>query len=131
MKRLIRLNTGKSGCLDTDKFSKALLTYGNTPLRGLGVSPAQILHGKRLRDTIPGMPGKYTIRREWIVLILKREEALSEKHVSSQEAWSRGSKRLENFEVGQHVLVQNQRGQHAKQWGLSGTVVEVQPCGTY
>ena len=33
--------------------------------------------------------------------------------------------------MGDHVLVQNQRGPKAKHWGLSGTIVECLPHQTY
>ena len=33
--------------------------------------------------------------------------------------------------IGDHVVLQNQRGPKAKQWSLSGTVVEVEPYETY
>jgi len=41
-KRLLRANTGAGGSLDSDKVSKALLQYLNTPLREVNKSPAQL-----------------------------------------------------------------------------------------
>ena len=61
--------------LDNDKFVKAMLTYRNTPVRGLNVSPAEILFNKKLRDGAPIIPGKYIPRKEWVGMLSDRENA--------------------------------------------------------
>ena len=38
-KRLLKMNTGPGGSLDTDKVTAALLQYLNTPLRGIDKLP--------------------------------------------------------------------------------------------
>merc|ERR1712105_383387 len=55
-KRLIREHTGQGGSLLTDEISRGLLQYLNTPLRGLLESPAQIVFGRHIRDTLPRTP---------------------------------------------------------------------------
>ena len=50
VKRMLRENISSKGELDTDKMARALLAYRNTPCKDLGVSPAQILYGRTLRD---------------------------------------------------------------------------------
>ena len=51
MKRLVRENTGQKGELDTDKIAMAMLMYRNTPDPDTGLSPAQVLYARQLRDT--------------------------------------------------------------------------------
>ena len=55
-KRLIRDNVHADGKLDRVGLTRALLTYRNTPDRDTGLSPAEILLGRQLRDFLP--PGK-------------------------------------------------------------------------
>ena len=48
-KRIIMSNARPNGSLYTDKFSKAILQYRNTPFPDLGLSPAQLLFHRQLR----------------------------------------------------------------------------------
>ena len=50
MKRMMRENLSSDGELSMDKMGRALLAYRNMPCRDLGLSPAQILFGRKLRD---------------------------------------------------------------------------------
>ena len=45
-KRLLRMNTGAGGSLDTDMIATALLQYLNTPLRDINKSHAQLAMGR-------------------------------------------------------------------------------------
>ena len=51
MKKLIK-GASTSGSFDPEKFAKALLMFRNTPRPG-GASPARIVFGRPLRDTLP------------------------------------------------------------------------------
>ena len=46
-------NVGPNGDLDNDIMVCALLTQRNTPDPGCKLSPAQILFGRRLKDSLP------------------------------------------------------------------------------
>ena len=47
VKRALRDNVGEDGRLDRDTFARALLLLRNTPDRDTGVSPAELLFGRR------------------------------------------------------------------------------------
>ena len=61
MKKAIRGNIGPNGSLNSDKVTAALLQYRNTPLRNVGLSPAQLLLGRSLRDPIPQPTSAYHV----------------------------------------------------------------------
>ena len=45
--------------IDTEGVAKALLQYRNTPLLGIGYSPAQMLFGRRQKTELPVLPQAY------------------------------------------------------------------------
>ena len=53
VKRALRDNVGDDGKLDRDTFARALLLLRNTPDRDTGVSPAELLFGRRLQKQAP------------------------------------------------------------------------------
>ena len=58
-KRIVKGNTGPQGSLDNDNVARAILQYQNTPIQSIGLSPAQLLLHRRLRDSIPSLPILY------------------------------------------------------------------------
>ena len=123
-KRLIRENRGPGGELDCDKFARALLQYRNTKLQSLGVSPAQILFGRELRDFLPFAPGKGGVRKEWQIVAEEREMALACKHVKDMERLEAHTKELGELQIGESVSVQNQVGNKPGRWDKTGVVVD-------
>ena len=115
---------GANGQLDTDKFALGILQYRNTPCRFLGLSPAQILFARNIKDGLVGPKDHYILRPEWVLTREQRELAMARKHVKAREEWSQGSKQHSQLEVGANVLVQNQTGKKKNKWELSGTIVE-------
>ena len=65
MKRLIRGNNGIQGKLNTDNLTKALLQYRNTPLKGCSKSPAQLLLGRKLIDSVPQPASGHKVSSQW------------------------------------------------------------------
>ena len=124
VKRLLRENTGPNGSLDTDKMARALLTYRNTPNKDLGVSPAQILYGRCLKDHLPTTKDFLQQRKEWVTLKEDREKALSQKYGRIQAELESHSRNLKPLPIGSIVQVQNQKGKNPLKWDRSGVVVE-------
>ena len=131
IKRFIASNTGVGGTLETDALAAALLTYRNTPDRDTGLSPAQVLFARQLRDTVPSSKEGLKLRPEWVLTLDRREEALAKRHRVRGEELTKGSKVFTPLTVGQTVQVQNQRGPHSNKWDLSGTVIEVGGYDSY
>jgi hypothetical protein len=131
-KRLIRDNIGPNGKLDTDCFYAALMTYRNTPDRDTGLSPAEILYGRPLKDFLPVMPGsssnhdrRTTSLGTWTELAAHRERALGTRSTRDHERWSASAHDLPPLKVGDHVFVQNQSGNYPKRWDKRAVVIEV------
>ena len=131
VKRLIAENTGPGGVLDCDRFTAALLTYRNTPDRDTGVSPAQVLFARKLRDAIPTSPEGLLLRPEWVLTKARRESALARRHQVRGAVWDEHTKVMTELGPGDVVQVQNQVGPHARKWDLSGVVVESLGFGSY
>ena len=85
VKRLLIDNTGPSGTLDTDAFHRAMLQYRNTPDKETGISPAQCIFGRPIRDFVPIHPGRYEPHPTWKETLLAREEALRNRHMKMAE----------------------------------------------
>ena len=131
MKRLLADNTGPGGSLNNDKVLRAILQYRNTPDPDTGMSPAEVIFGRQIRDFTPVLPGKYKPRAEWRSIMEMRERLLSKRHVKDHERWSEHTQNLYPLKVGDHVHIQNQSGNHPKKWDKSGTVVEVKQNHQY
>ena len=131
MKRLIRENTNRDGSLTNDKFLKALMTYRNTPDRDTGLSPAQVIFGRSLRDFLPSPQTRYRPQPEWVMLREDREKALAKRAVSNMEKLDQNCRVLPRLAVGDSVLVQNQVGNHPSRWDITGVIVEVREHDQY
>ena len=130
-KRLIRGNITQTGSLQTDKLARALLAHRNTPCPVTGLSPAQIVFGRVLRDFLPLQPGKFQPRQEWRQAADARATAYAKRHFLKAEQLTRGSKNLPPLKPGDQVAIQAQHGNNPKQWPHTGVVVEVGPHHSY
>jgi len=125
-----RLRHGKMGTrssLDSDKVSKALLQYLNTPLREVNKSPAQLTMGRQLRDGIPVHRRYYKIDMHWQRALRTRELATARQHRNIVE--QHGTPRtLVPLTPGAPVCVQNQA---TNVWYRRGMVAEALPNRQY
>ena len=136
-KRLLMDNISPNGSLDNDGIVQALLVYRNTPDPGCKLSPAQILLGRPLRDTLPCISKDVMIFNnsevlpQWKEAWIAKEEALKARYVKSLENLSEHSRPLPILEHGDQVIIQNQSGRFPKKWDKSGVVVEIKGNDQY
>ena len=121
-KRLMRANLGPSGTLDSDKFLRALLQLRNTPDPDCNLSPAQILFGRPIRDSLSFVNRleKFSnphIRPMWREAWSSKEEALRTRFTKSAEKLSQHAKPLQPLRWVTNVLCKIRWGTTA----LSGT----------
>ena len=67
----------------------------------------------------------------WIKLADAREEALSKRGAAAKNFWSEHTKVLVPLKVGDHVIVQNQTGNHPNRWDKRGVVIKVEGNDQY
>jgi hypothetical protein len=127
VKRMMRENTGPTGTLNTDSFSKALMLHRNTPDRDSGQSPAEVIFGRQIKDSIPVLHTKYEPQYEWQLTSKQRELAFAKRHLLKKIELSEHTKRLPPLTIGNVVSIQNQSGpsQSCKKWDRSGVVVDI------
>ena len=130
-KRLLEDNLAVDGSLDTDNMVRALLQQRNTPDRDCKLSPAEILFGRRLRDTLPQLDKSVHIydsdqlHNQWHQAWAAKEEAIRSRLVRSCEQLEIGSKELPPLREGDQVFIQNQdkaTGRPLK-WDRQGTII--------
>ena len=135
-KRLLRSNIGPNGSLDNDRFLAALLQARNTPDPDCNLSPAQIVFGKPIRDTMSFINRleKYSnpnVRPVWREAWAMKENALKVRFAKSSEALNEHVKELKPLKTGDKCFIQNQTGPYPKKWHRTGTVVEVADNNQY
>lgn len=128
-KRLLEGNMGTDGYLNTDNVVRALLQQRNTPDRDCKLSPAEVLFGHKLRDTIPQLDKSKMVfenpqvHNQWHSAWSAKEEALRSRLVRTCEKLEKGSKELEPLREGDAVFIQNQDGSKPLKWDREGTVI--------
>ena len=104
-----------NGKLDWDKFNEGLLHWRDTP-NECGYSPGDIFFARRMKTSLPTLPGKNSL---CIKSALKAAKA--RKELRSKQYGKLSSQDLESIEIGTTVIVQDHEGR--KRWNRKATVV--------
>ena len=128
-KRLLMSNTVQTGSLDYDRFLRAILQLRNTPDPDCNLSPAQIIFGRPLRDSLSFVNclEKFSnthIRPLWRQAWAAKEKALRTRITYTTESLKAHSSPLCPLTLGKRVFLQNQQGQNPTKWDRSGVAVE-------
>ena len=99
-KRMLMDNTGPNGEINLDKVHRGMLQYRNTPDRDTGLSPAQMIFGRPIKDFIPILPGPYKPQNTWIETSRTRKEAKRARNVRNAERPTEYTVRLQPLKVG-------------------------------
>ena len=120
-KRILRNNTS-NGSLNCDKASRALLQFRNTPIKHVGLSPAQLLFHRNIRDGIPVDPECLRPNKLWVIAAQKREEAFAERNRSLISKYNRSTRELPVLGNGTDVSIQD--SDRDKRWSRFGVIVD-------
>ena len=133
-KRLVMDNLGPGGSMDTDKLARALLVHRNCPDAESGLSAAQIIFGRELRDHLPALVSRYQPRQEWRLEADLRAQAMARRHGRMEKWLQHGARALPPLNLGDTVAIQDQaaaKNGKAGRWNKSGVVVEILPHDSY
>ena len=125
-KRIVLDNSKSDGSPDWDRISRAVMQHRNTPDSEYGLSPAQLVFGRPIRDFLPIRPDNFSPSEVWIDDREKRELAMRKRFVRGSERWSEHTRELPPLSPGSRVMIQNQHGagKTAKRWDRTGLVLE-------
>jgi hypothetical protein len=128
---MIRDSAKPNGELDLIRLVKGLLTLRNTPDQDTGMSPAQMLLGRDLRDFLPGTKPKAHLTRHIELNDTWQEVAdwlaLAPRSAKMHDKLKQGTKELPPLEIGVYVMLQNRLGNKPKRWDRRGVVVQADP----
>ena len=132
-----KTNVGPDGELDTEKFLQTILIKRNTPDPLTKLSPAEIVFGRKLCDTMPRIDKSINIffnthvKPAWTDAWEKKEQAMRTRYQGCQTRLGEHSKALPLLNAGDLVSIQNQSGKKPTKWDRSGVVVEVRDFDKY
>ena len=136
MKRLLQGNISPTGGLDTEKYTRAILQVRNTPDPANGISPAQVIFGREIRDVLPVKPRTQIfdngyVKPKWKELWASRESTLRLRSKRQMEELGKKSRNFSDLKEGDFCFIQNQYGNNPKRWSRSGRIVKIAPHDQY
>ena len=91
------------------------------------MSPATMLYGRVIKDHLPVLHDRYSVRKEWKEIGELREGAMARRHMRNEQFYNRHCRPLRELQIGDFVQIQNQEGSCPRRWMKTGRVVET--CG--
>ena len=136
MKRLLLDNVGHTGEIDSEKYTRAILQFRNTPDSSSGASPSQIIFGGPIRDVLPVKPrtqihNNELVRPIWKEAWSKKEDVLRARFARQIETLSAKTRELKPLQIGESCRIQNQTGRFPKKWDRTVTIVQVDENDQY
>lgn len=92
--------------------------------QNIGMSPADMLYGRTIRDHLPILYKKYQIHRRWREIKELSEMAVVKRYLLNQKQYNMHGRLLRELQVGESVQVQNQDRPYSWQWMKTRRVVE-------
>ena len=131
-KRILEDNVGPNGSLNNDNVVRALLQLRNTPDRDCGLSSAEVLFGRPLKDSMPRLDKSISIFKSpqihplWRENWNAKEKAIRSRFVKTCERLKEHSKELPPLQEGDTVFIQNQNRAYGKpnKWDREGTIIQ-------
>ena len=96
--------------MNSDAVTQALLAHANTPCKTLKLSPAQLAYGRTLKDFFPRNVETLTPIPENLLSADAKEQRQRKIRAEAGKRLDENTKVLPELEVGDHVQLQNLRG---------------------
>ena len=103
-----------------------ILQYCDTPSRKDGLSPAQKLYGRPIRDTLPAH--RHSFAPEWQRSTQAAEQQATYTLQQSEAFYNIHTRSLPDIQIGSSVALQNPQ---TKLWDIYGTIVDIGPHRRY
>ena len=123
-KHILMGNTDTAGHINYDQSAHAFMMHQNTPLQDVGISPAEMLFGKPIKDHLPSPQDQLAAWLQWKEIHELWEKAMAKCHAKSAEYYNKHTQVLPPLTPGDRVLLQNQMGNHPNCWEKTGLIVE-------
>ena len=118
MKKIIRANVSPAGVLDRPSTVAGLMMFRNTPREPLNMSPAQLIFGQDIRDSLP--VSRASLKPDHRFAVETRRQSVRESKRKEKRKGRKGKREMDLLQQGQKVFVQHPG---TKRWTSTATIV--------
>ena len=108
------VSTTSTSRLDNNNLRRALLTNYKTTDRDTGLSPAQVIFGCLIMESLLIKPSLYTPSAEWLLTRDMRELTITSRPAKKEDRLTEHTKALHGLKISE--VVQNKPGPHTTRW---------------